>query len=152
MDVLKSLDIADAGFGESFHGLFDAPSDAFIEGHHIFQRRLSPFDLPHSRPSLSIASACGMPLPQFFPIHTRASETPLFSSSVSGSSSSGALRKAVDQLMGEFAGVGHRGVPPESAAENRRPAALTVLRRTMLSITERMTFFSSGSRRLAASN
>ena len=55
--------------------------------------------------------------------------------------------------MGEFTSVGlHREVTPESALAKGRSAVLKMLRKSMLSITERMTFFSSGSGREAASD
>ena len=72
----------------------DAENDALIECDHVFQRRFGPLDLFHSSPSRRIAVSCGMPLPPSRCSQTRASATSRFSSSVSGSSSTGALRRA----------------------------------------------------------
>jgi hypothetical protein len=94
VDALEPLDVARAGVGEALYSLLDSACDSLIERRHIFQRRLSPFDSYHVRPSLRMASPCGMPLPPRRASQSRASATACLSSSLSGSLSMGALRRA----------------------------------------------------------
>ena len=174
VDALQALHIADAGFGEALDRLLDAAGDALIETGHVGQSRTGPCDLhllqsepPHRfcmrnalaavvlEPGLSFGDSGLLFVGFRLVVERRAAQgrRHRIDDGFEELHQAGKLRLryAVNQLVGVLAGVAHRGEPPPFSAK-RRSAALTVLRRTMLSITERMTLFSAGFSQEAAPN